>query len=165
MTTDDFKLLAQCEPRNAPPSVEKALLREFRKRKAVRRWSVAAAAIAAGLFAIRIFWTAEPPAPQVQLARISPPATVQPVSRSAAVRHQRHQRHRNRPEVATSFYTLPGSSMLPPLDFGTLVRVELPRSALTLVGLPVNEDRALERVRADVLLGQDGEARAVRFIQ
>jgi hypothetical protein len=33
------------------------------------------------------------------------------------------------------------------------------------VGLPVNEERANERIRADMVLGQDGIARAVRFVQ
>jgi len=32
------------------------------------------------------------------------------------------------------------------------------------VGLPINEERASERIQADVLLGQDGIARAIRFI-
>jgi hypothetical protein len=36
---------------------------------------------------------------------------------------------------------------------------------MRLVGLPVNEERANERIRADMVLGQDGIARAVRFVQ
>jgi hypothetical protein len=122
----------------------------------------AAGAIAAGLFAVAMLRIPEPAAPAFHLVRISPPAVV----RTVAVIHRRRTRRPARgPEVASAFYTLPGSAMLPPLDFGTVVRVELPRSALMLVGFPVNEDRAFERVRADVLLGQDGQARAVRFIQ
>ena len=46
-----------------------------------------------------------------------------------------------------------------------VVRVRLPRSAMRSVGLPVNEDRWMEQVPADVLLGQDGVARAVRFVK
>jgi hypothetical protein len=33
------------------------------------------------------------------------------------------------------------------------------------MGLPVNMDRYSERVKADVLLGADGLARAIRFVQ
>jgi hypothetical protein len=55
--------------------------------------------------------------------------------------------------------------MLGPLDRGYLVRVELPRTALRKFGLPMNEDRAAERVMADVLMGEDGLARAIRFVQ
>jgi hypothetical protein len=68
-------------------------------------------------------------------------------------------------EIATGFYPLLDAAMLPPLEYGTLVRVQLPRSALRVVGLPVNEDRLSESIAADVLLGQDGLARAVRFVQ
>jgi hypothetical protein len=68
-------------------------------------------------------------------------------------------------QIATRFYPLQDAATLPPFEYGTLVRVRLPRSALRLVGLPVNEDRLSERIDADVLLGQDGLARAVRFVQ
>jgi hypothetical protein len=50
-------------------------------------------------------------------------------------------------------------------DGGQLVRVELSRSAMLNMGLPVNMDRYGERVKADVLLGADGLARAIRFVQ
>jgi hypothetical protein len=46
-----------------------------------------------------------------------------------------------------------------------IVRVELPRSAMASFGLPVNMDRADQRVKADVLLGVDGLAHAIRFVQ
>ena len=46
----------------------------------------------------------------------------------------------------------------------TVMRVEMPRSALRLVGFPVAEERANEKVMADVLLWPDGLARAVRFV-
>ena len=67
-------------------------------------------------------------------------------------------------EVATDFI---------PVMYGTtgvepgsqIVRVELPRSAMASFGLPVNMDRADQRVKADVLLGVDGLAHAIRFVQ
>ena len=51
------------------------------------------------------------------------------------------------------------------LDSGRVVRVQLPRSALARFGLPVNAERAGEPVKADVLLGEDGTARAIRFVR
>jgi hypothetical protein len=45
------------------------------------------------------------------------------------------------------------------------MRVELPRSTLAGFGLPVNMERVNERVKADVLVGPDGQARAIRFVQ
>ena len=47
---------------------------------------------------------------------------------------------------------------------GQIVRVELPRSRLASFGLPVNMDRADEKVKADVLIGADGLAHAIRFV-
>jgi hypothetical protein len=54
---------------------------------------------------------------------------------------------------------------LNPQDGGELVRVELSRSAMLSLGLPVNMDRFGQSVKADVLLGPDGFARAIRFVQ
>lgn len=67
-------------------------------------------------------------------------------------------------EVATDFLPLNEGGDLDPLDSGQVVRVELPRSALVSFGLPMNVERAHEPITADVLLGEDGMARAVRFI-
>ncbi len=70
-----------------------------------------------------------------------------------------------RPEVATGFFAIPGNDPFERLDHGRLVRVRLPRSSLRAFGLPMNEERALEMVKADVVLGEDGLARAIRFVQ
>jgi len=62
------------------------------------------------------------------------------------------------------FIALPNAATLAPNEEVNLVRVEVPRSAMMAVGLTVNEERALERVQADVMLGADGLPRAVRFL-
>ena len=67
-------------------------------------------------------------------------------------------------EVATEFVPVGYGSALDLQDGGQLVRVELPRSALARFGLPMNMDRADERIKADVLVGADGLARAIRFV-
>ena len=46
-----------------------------------------------------------------------------------------------------------------------VVRVQLPMSSLRLMGLLVSEESSAERIEADVLVGQDGLARGVRFVQ
>ena len=51
----------------------------------------------------------------------------------------------------TAFVVLPGAQALPRLESGQVIRVELPSA-----------DGAIQ---ADVLIGQDGLARAVRFVQ
>jgi hypothetical protein len=68
-------------------------------------------------------------------------------------------------EITTEFLPISYGSNLSQLDDGQVVRVELPRSALQSFGLPVNAERAGERVKADVLLGHDGVARAIRFVR
>lgn len=52
-----------------------------------------------------------------------------------------------------------------PIERGQIVRIRLPRTALATFGIPVNEEHAEEGIRADVLLGEDGLARAVRFVK
>jgi hypothetical protein len=68
-------------------------------------------------------------------------------------------------EIATEFLPLTYDGNMSQMDDGQVVRVELPRSALQSFGLPVNAERAGERVKADVLLGHDGVARAIRFVR
>lgn len=69
------------------------------------------------------------------------------------------------PEIATEFLALPYAPPLYPDEGAEVVRVRLPRSAMRSFGLPVSEERLYERVPADVILGQDGIARAVRFVK
>ena len=68
-------------------------------------------------------------------------------------------------ESTTEFLPLTYGSNLAQIEDGQVVRVELPRSALQSFGFPVNAERAGERVKADVLLGHDGVARAIRFVR
>lgn len=68
-------------------------------------------------------------------------------------------------EIATDFIPVGYASPMSLQDGGQVMRVELPRSALAGFGLPVNMDRVNERVKADVLVGSDGQARAIRFVQ
>jgi hypothetical protein len=68
-------------------------------------------------------------------------------------------------EIATDFIPLMQGAHYAQAEGGHLVRVELPRSALASFGIPVSADAAGGRVKADVLLGDDGLARAIRFIR
>jgi hypothetical protein len=72
--------------------------------------------------------------------------------------------HVNR-EIATDFMPLGYLNPATLQDGGRIVRVELPRSTLVNFGLPVNMDRYHEKVKADVLLGVDGLAHAIRFVK
>jgi hypothetical protein len=68
-------------------------------------------------------------------------------------------------EIATDFIPLVQAARFGPAEGGHVVRVEMPRSALVSFGLPVNFERAGGRVKADVLVGDDGIARAIRFVR
>jgi hypothetical protein len=61
------------------------------------------------------------------------------------------------------FIPLPNAERVGPNDDVHVVRMELARSAMLVVGLDVSPERVSERVEADVMLGPDGLARAVRF--
>lgn len=61
------------------------------------------------------------------------------------------------------FIPLPDTAQISPGDDWSVVRVEVPRSAMIPLGFAVSPDRASEPVEADVLLDSDGLARAVRF--
>jgi hypothetical protein len=41
----------------------------------------------------------------------------------------------------------------------------MPRSEMTRFGLPIAMEPGPERVMADVVLGEDGVARAIRFVE
>jgi hypothetical protein len=68
-------------------------------------------------------------------------------------------------EIATDFLPLTYGAATNLEEGGRMVRVELPHSAIATFGLPVNMDRANERVKADVLFGVDGLAHAIRFVR
>lgn len=51
------------------------------------------------------------------------------------------------------------------LRSGTVVRVEVERATLLAMGLPVNETRSDSLIKADLVVGDDGIARAIRFVQ
>ena len=68
-------------------------------------------------------------------------------------------------EIATDFMPLGDANALVLQEGGQIIRVKLPRSTLVRFGFPVNMDRYNENVKADVIVGVDGLARAIRFVQ
>jgi hypothetical protein len=64
----------------------------------------------------------------------------------------------------SEFVAWPGSSTLPAFESGELVRVDLPVSVLPSLGLVLPTTRAVA-VKVDVIVGQDGFARAVRLVE
>ena len=177
-------LFREIREREMPPAgLEAALRGQFRahhSRRKTRRIA-AVAALAACLtivFAMATMAVRKSLRPSIAAAPAPVPATVpqrvaaQAPETVATVRKAPAPKRRpvraaapaRNVEVMTGFLPV-GLSGFGQLDGGSLVRVGLPRSALAAFGLPVNENRYLEVVQADVLLGEDGVARAIRFIQ
>jgi len=147
---EGLRALAADGPREAPAHVEERLLSEFRRRSRARVrsfWLISGTgAIAAGIAALLWIHPApQSPAPPVLQAGI--------------------QETQEMVDETASFYPLRDADELSPLESAMVVRVEMPMSSLRLIGLPVNEELAAERIQADVLLGQDGLARGVRLVQ
>lgn len=67
-------------------------------------------------------------------------------------------------EIATEFFALQGDLDLPGQESSGIVRVTLPRTTLLAFGLPMNEERVFEPLQAEILVGEDGAARAIRFL-
>lgn len=67
-------------------------------------------------------------------------------------------------EIRTRFYALDASVLTEAMD-GYLIRVQVPRAAMASFGIPVQYEVEETRVNADLLIGEDGMARAIRFVQ
>ena len=63
------------------------------------------------------------------------------------------------------FVALPGVVGLPAFESGRIVRVDLPVSSLPAYGVELVPDAAHTEVQADVLVGQDGQVRAIRLVR
>lgn len=68
-------------------------------------------------------------------------------------------------EIATDFIPVVFSADTQPMERGQLIRVQMPRSAMLKFGLPMNFERANVPVKADLLIGEDGLAQAIRFVR
>jgi len=146
-------LAAEMKHVSAPPRLEVRLLRAYRERSGrsaegggVHRWWAAAAAVL--LVAGALWMGMRPPAPPLVAVSSSPAA----VAGAGAE------------EDDAAFVPLPNAAGSLQDEDVDLVRVELPRSAVTALGMPAGDDNDAESVEAEVLVGPDGMARAVRFL-
>jgi hypothetical protein len=164
----------------APPEVEARLLDAFHARRArrVRRqraW-MGVVTLAAGIVIALLLWPDRTPKPLVSAvqpvlqipetaraapapaAAVAPSVTPAPrkVVRKIAAVPQPH-------EVVTDFFPLMNPA--PSFERGQMLRVQLPAAAMQTVGLPVREDHLDDLVQADVLVGEEGMPRAIRFVR
>jgi hypothetical protein len=70
-------------------------------------------------------------------------------------------KQQNAEEVKTEFISL---SYMPTPESGQIVRVKVPRAMMVSLGVSNNVSKNAEMVNAEVILGDDGTSRAIRFI-
>ena len=156
--------------RQASFAVEARLLSDFRSRRARQRWRwIATAAVAAGVVLVVVLSTNRASKPVVSVAPVPtqiPRQEAAPVVAVAAPTPRKAARKIARPqarEVVTDFFPLMDPA--PPFERGQMLRVQLPAAAMRTVGLPVREDHLADPIQADVLVGEEGMPRAIRFVR
>jgi hypothetical protein len=138
------RLKAESANADAPPQMERALLGEFdrvRRRATRRTRMIVAGAVAASLAVFCVLEFRPHGTPSL------------PSAVSADLR-----------ESEQPFVTIPYVAPLAPYERAEIVRMELPVAALIAAGLPMRTADPRARAEADVVVGQDGRARAVRLI-
>lgn len=95
---------------------------------------------------------------------------VKPANLAQARKHRSLNRSNNEGELlaqnsGNQYFPLTYLDSATAMESGTVVRIQLSRSKLISLGLPMNGERANELVKADLVLGDDGVARAIRLVQ
>jgi hypothetical protein len=67
-------------------------------------------------------------------------------------------------EASEPFIAIPYTEPIAPYERASVMRMDLPAAAVMAAGLPLETRDAGERVQADVLVGEDGRARAIRLL-
>jgi hypothetical protein len=144
---DRFRTLSSAVPQRASPDLEDRLRTAFRVRVNQRvRLSgyvarvAASAGLAAGLYLVWTQWTQREGSGQQAVV-------------TAPVRQR------------SEFIALPYAQSEVPLEQPVIVRVHIPVSELGVMGVLLAPATGGEKVNADLLVGQDGVARAVRLVQ
>jgi hypothetical protein len=174
----------------APPEVEKTLRIRFAQQRNLAQWhrrrqrlvlgAVAAAALLAALSVFLLLKSGgmRQNQPKVSITRpiVKAPEKMEstPADRSLVASARREAK--NRQSVASEnlrnvagmekgFIPLPYGEGSPAPAEEQVIRVRLPDSVLEEIGLPAPNGPAARYVTADVLLGEDGIARAIRIVQ
>jgi len=160
-----------------------AILRGAKADLTVWQWGAVAAVVLLLVSTVTLFWRHSasrkkgaditlveipaPSTPQQQSLRVGlkPERTVVNIQKRRRVRHAASHTTAIEGEAVTEFYPLLRGDDLSALEGIRVVTVELPGSALAEVGLPSPPAAETTLVKAEVLLGQDGVARAIRFVQ
>ena len=153
-------------PQRVEAMLRSAFLRnqwQIARTKTMRRWTavgIAAALLITGGFASRRLWRSQVPA---EIARTKPAAKIPSPQISSPAVETQTAGARSDDEFPADFQAYPAGGAIMPFESAEVVRVSLSGSALVAMGFPVDGDRAGDRFTADVLVGEDGLPRAIRF--
>ena len=190
--SEALRELAAASPQGAPSEVGLSLKDAFvrhHSRRRRRRMTVATALVAGVAISMAWLWAGRQPHSNSVDKR--QPQTMQPSSAPSVVGHATSEsttpaatsqsrirtpskttrkvqgwRHEEPSAVvAEDFVALPTFDPAIPIGESRMIRLDLPGSALQLIGYPVDEDLLERRVLTDVLVGQDGVPYAVRLVQ
>ena len=146
--------------------------------RAVPSWMKVAAALLCATAALASWWLAAPRPerstatmadPPRQPAVVPAPRPATPVA-AASPAPPRVSRPSPRPRRQTrvlhpdGFVPLPASAGLPSFESGEIVRMEIPLTSLPNYGVPISPDASDTPIQADLLVGQDGQPRAIRLV-
>jgi hypothetical protein len=168
-----------------PPFIESTLRREFQRlgtgsRRGRSFWGVVSgistAAVAA--VALLLFNTARTETPAAKtvsrvarLEVLSTPAIPAAPARRTSVRRHWAPAHRPAPNKTSDLETTAGFMAIPYTDSGPaaeqldVYRVQMPRAILAEFGYPINAGSFNSTITADVVVGADGVARAIKFVR
>jgi hypothetical protein len=181
--SDGLRALAAATATAAPSAaLEEQLMTAFAAEHtpAMRKRVVPAVAAAAAIV-VALSWLRTPPAIPARPAAVDRPQPMAPPAQDAVtpasaghaptradVGLPRRAGRRRPPPPRdvpgdSGFIALPAAIGLPDFESGVIVRLELPPAALPAYGLEVVPE-SKSPVEADLLIGQDGKARAIRLV-
>jgi hypothetical protein len=188
LLSESLKYLAAAAPEEAPRRIAANLELAFRRHHLRRKgiWVAQFTALAASLLLAAVLWMhwdnpshgggqdsmrageARQPAAHGPIASASPavampaPSHIAPSRQHFASMHHHAVIGDNRHSASGKFIFMPGMDQETPTGSLMVVRLELPTSALSLVGLSAIGDSSQDRVLADILIDQDGTPYAIR---
>jgi hypothetical protein len=171
------RLAAEHRAARAPLSVERAVLAEFDALRRRRGWGIAAvgaiaAMVLAGAFVGRERVTPRP----ADLVKAAMPVTTQittpitaPVTatlprKRSLVRELPRKQNARQQSGDEPFFAIPYTVPLAPEERAAVVRITLSPSAMAAVGFRLPAIDAGGDTQADVLVGEDGRAHAIRIV-
>jgi hypothetical protein len=172
-------LAAEHRSVSSPRSIERAVLAEFDAARRRRIWKIATAGAIAALLAAGVFGIRERPdrRPSVITQAILPvksratePAVANEVTKPNVIKRSPRRRpaaplaDSPAPAAENPFVAIPYTVPLVPEERATIMRMTLSPAAIAAVGFPLPAAETGNALQADVLVGEDGRARAFRIV-